>query len=92
MELLRFKVRAWQRASNRNSAAGSGTAVPIGVTPCAGRCKLYSAVKMFYKQNLAVGMRLWGAVLEASPRGLTVALPHGLRGRVSPAEVPRGTK
>ncbi len=38
-------------------------------------------------QNLSVGMRLWGAVAEVSPRGLVVSLPHGLRGHVSAAEV-----
>ena len=53
--------------------------------------KVSSLVKVCCEQNLAVGMRLWGAVLEASPRGLTIALPHGLRGRVSPAEVPNAT-
>lgn len=42
---------------------------------------------IYVLQNLAVGMRVWGSVLEVSQRGLTVGLPHGLRGRVSPAEV-----
>jgi rRNA biogenesis protein RRP5 len=31
-------------------------------------------------------MRLWGAVLEVSPRRLVVSLPHGLRGSVRPEE------
>jgi hypothetical protein len=38
-------------------------------------------------QNLAVGMKLWGCVLEVAPEGLTVSLPHGLRGTVAPEEV-----
>ena len=38
-------------------------------------------------QNLTVGMRLWGAVLEATPRELIISLPHGLRGHVPPHEV-----
>jgi hypothetical protein len=38
-------------------------------------------------QNLAVGMKLWGCVLEVAPAGLTVSLPHGLRGTVTPEEV-----
>lgn len=40
-----------------------------------------------FAQNLAVGTRLWGAVLEATPRQLVISLPHGLRGHVTPAEV-----
>lgn len=40
-------------------------------------------------QSLAVGMKLWGMVLEVSPRGLVVSLPQGLRGSVAPEEVRR---
>eukprot|EP00955_Chlamydomonas_euryale_P018704 199588-Chlamydomonas_euryale.AAC.2 len=42
---------------------------------------------MLKAKQICVGMRLWGAVLEVAARGLTVSLPHGLRGHVVPAEV-----
>ena len=32
-------------------------------------------------------MKVWGVLLEVAPRGLTVSLPHGLRGHVAPEEV-----
>lgn len=38
-------------------------------------------------QSLSVGTKLWGAVMEVSPHGLVVSLPHGLRGSVAYAEV-----
>ena len=37
-------------------------------------------------QNLSRGCKLWGAVIEVSPRELVVSLPHGLRGHVAYAE------
>lgn len=33
-------------------------------------------------QNLSRGCKLWGAVIEVTPRELVVSLPHGLRGQV----------
>jgi len=38
-------------------------------------------------QKLVVGMRLWGMVLEVTPKGVQVSLPDGLRGAVAPEEV-----
>lgn len=38
-------------------------------------------------QNLHVGTRLWGMVLEVTPRGLVVSLPYGMRGTVAPEQV-----
>ncbi len=38
-------------------------------------------------QNLTLGMKVWGIVLEVAPRGLTISMPHGLRGHVAPEEV-----
>lgn len=32
-------------------------------------------------------MRVWGMVLEVTPKGIQVSLPHGLRGSVAPGEV-----
>ena len=37
-------------------------------------------------QSLSKGCKLWGAVIEVSPRELVVSLPHGLRGHVAYAE------
>lgn len=34
-------------------------------------------------QNLAVGTKLWGSVVEVLPKELVISLPHGLRGHVS---------
>ncbi len=34
-------------------------------------------------QNLTVGAKLWGSVLEIGPRELVISLPHGLRGHVA---------
>lgn len=31
-------------------------------------------------------MKVWGIVLEVTPKALTISLPHGLRGRVAAAE------
>lgn len=45
-----------------------------------------------HAQKLVVGMRLWGMVLEVTPKGLQVSLPHGLRGSVAPDEVSRVTR
>lgn len=38
-------------------------------------------------QNVSVGMRILGIVLEVSSKGLTVSLPQGMRGHVDPAQV-----
>jgi rRNA biogenesis protein RRP5 len=43
-------------------------------------------VELLKFRHLSPGMRLWGAVLEVSPRRLVVSLPHGLRGVVRPDE------
>lgn len=37
-------------------------------------------------QSLSKGCKLWGAVIEVTPRELVVSLPHGLRGHVAYAE------
>uniref|UniRef100_A0A383V4G5 S1 motif domain-containing protein n=1 Tax=Tetradesmus obliquus TaxID=3088 RepID=A0A383V4G5_TETOB len=47
--------------------------------------KVQHVEQLKYK-NLAAGMKLWGCVLEVAPEGLTVSLPHGLRGTVAPEE------
>ncbi|GBF92560.1 hypothetical protein Rsub_05174 [Raphidocelis subcapitata] len=43
-------------------------------------------VELLKYKTLTVGMRLWGMVLECTPRGLVVSLPQGLRGHVEPDE------
>ncbi|GAX80532.1 hypothetical protein CEUSTIGMA_g7970.t1 [Chlamydomonas eustigma] len=43
-------------------------------------------VELLKAKNLSVGMKVWGILLEVAPRGLTVSLPHGLRGHVVPSE------
>eukprot|EP00878_Enallax_costatus_P014766 GHUV01015450.1.p1 GENE.GHUV01015450.1~~GHUV01015450.1.p1 ORF type:complete len:212 (+),score=55.15 GHUV01015450.1:127-762(+) len=47
--------------------------------------KVQHVEQLKYK-TLAVGMKLWGCVLEVSPESLTVSLPHGLRGTVAPKD------
>jgi rRNA biogenesis protein RRP5 len=37
-------------------------------------------------QSLQPGTKIWGAVLDVTSKRLTVALPHGLRGHVTPAD------
>jgi hypothetical protein len=37
-------------------------------------------------------MKVWGMVLECSPRGLVVSLPQGLRGHVAPEEVSHSSR
>lgn len=37
-------------------------------------------------QTLSPGCKLWGAVIEVTPRELVVSLPHGLRGHVAYSE------
>lgn len=44
-----------------------------------------SDVHIHVMQNLTVGAKVWGAVQEVTVRRLVVALPHGLRGFVTPA-------
>ncbi|KAG1654779.1 hypothetical protein FOA52_007439 [Chlamydomonas sp. UWO 241] len=51
-----------------------------------GQGKLPRFVEMLKAKQLAVGMRVWGVVLEVAPHGLTVSLPHGLRGHVGPED------
>lgn len=43
-------------------------------------------VELLRFKSLSLGMRLWGMVLEVTPRGLVVSLPQGLRGTVAPDE------
>ena len=43
-------------------------------------------------QSLEVGVKVWGMVQEVSARGLTISLPHGLRGTVAPQEVGHGAR
>lgn len=38
-------------------------------------------------QNLSVGAKVWGAVLEITSKELIISLPHGLKGHVPAAEV-----
>lgn len=49
-------------------------------------CNAASPPPSLTPQKLVVGQRLWGMVLETSNRGLTISLPHGLRGHVAPTE------
>ncbi|KAG2498018.1 hypothetical protein HYH03_004276 [Edaphochlamys debaryana] len=46
--------------------------------------KLAKHVELLRAKNLQAGTRVWGMVLEVTPRGLVVSLPHGLRGHVAP--------
>ncbi|EFN56095.1 hypothetical protein CHLNCDRAFT_145628 [Chlorella variabilis] len=48
--------------------------------------KLPKFVELLKFKNLSRGCKLWGAVIEVSPRELVVSLPHGLRGHVAYAE------
>lgn len=57
-------------------------ALPSGLRRC-GSPRLCHAPPL---QTLSPGCKLWGAVIEVSPRELVVSLPHGLRGHVAYSE------
>lgn len=90
VELLKYKVRCSARAACTWAACtrpgtacwGQGTAVAVAARAPPATCMLRVRA-----QKLVVGMRLWGIVLEVTPRGLGISLPHGLRGHVAPQEV-----
>ena len=42
---------------------------------------------MFSMQTCNVGARVWGVVSDVTHHGITVSLPDGLKGHVSPDEV-----
>ncbi|GFR41334.1 hypothetical protein Agub_g2019, partial [Astrephomene gubernaculifera] len=46
--------------------------------------KLAKHVELLRAKNLQPGTKVWGMVLEVTPRGLVVSLPNGLRGFVAP--------
>ncbi|EFJ44854.1 rRNA processing protein Rrp5/programmed cell death protein 11 [Volvox carteri f. nagariensis] len=46
--------------------------------------KLAKHVDLLRVKDLHAGTRVWGMVLEVTPRGLVVSLAHGLRGYVAP--------
>ncbi|PRW20900.1 RRP5-like protein [Chlorella sorokiniana] len=48
--------------------------------------RLPKFVELLKFKSLSKGCKLWGAVIELTPRELVVSLPHGLRGHVAYAE------
>ncbi|KXZ56455.1 hypothetical protein GPECTOR_1g407 [Gonium pectorale] len=46
--------------------------------------KVAKHVELLRLKSLAPGTKVWGMVLEVTPRGLVVSLAHGLRGHVVP--------
>ncbi|KAG2446158.1 hypothetical protein HXX76_000753 [Chlamydomonas incerta] len=57
----------------------------FGRTAASMEGKMAKHVELLRVKNLSVGTKLWGMVLEVTPRGLVISLPHGLRGHVAPS-------
>jgi hypothetical protein len=106
VELLKYKVGGsmgtpgpGRRCCSRGLSSGAGTSgrgpqagFPAALWLNAGPSPAPSALSPRpRRQTLAVGMKLWGMVLEVTPKALVVSLPQGLRGSVAPEEVRRAS-
>jgi len=64
-----------------------GDAEDAFFSKASGEGKVAAYVELLRFKSLAPGVKLWAVVLEVTPRGLTLGLPHGMRGNVPASEV-----
>ncbi|KAL4451480.1 hypothetical protein ABPG75_007142 [Micractinium tetrahymenae] len=77
------------KRQKKGAAAGggeSGDEEDAFFASLASQDRLPKFVELLKFRTLAPGCKLWGAVIEVTPRELVVSLPHGLRGHVAYAE------